>query len=167
MDSTGDYRVFNAQLGHWSNGNWFSNDAYKTRTTYYGSVAGTNLATAKPKTYGWEEDPDLLDEKGWNDSFGVKNAHDDDWYGFGKSAYKPYEVAVPFSKDTTYHCAFCPTEVFVDEDACCVTCGQYIPESEADVIKALISGEESQTRGLIIKPANLTPQLDKRTTYMY
>lgn len=171
MDSTGDYRVFNAQLGHWSNGNWFSNDAYKTRTTYYGSVAGTNLATAKPKTFSWEQDPDLLDEKAWNDSFGVKNVYDDeiedDWNSFGKSAYKPYERGVPFSEDTTYHCMFCPTEVFVDEDACCVTCGNFIPESEADVIKALIGGEESQTRGLIIKPANLTPQLDKRTTYMY
>ena len=28
MDNTGDYRIFNAQLGHWSNGNWFSNYRY-------------------------------------------------------------------------------------------------------------------------------------------
>ena len=171
MDNTGDYRVFNAQLGHWSNGNWFSNDAYKTRTTYFGSVAGTNLTPTKPKTYSWEEDLDLLDEKSWNDSFGVKNTYDettnDDWYGFGKSAYKPLEFGVPFSEEFTYHCTSCPTEVFVDEDACCVTCGQYIPDSEADVIKALISGEETQERGLIIKPANLTPMLDRKTTYMY
>ena len=168
MDNTGDYRIFNAQLGHWSNGNWFSNDAYKTRTTYFGSVAGTKTTATKSQSY--YNDLDLLEEKEWNDSFKSNRAYqddfEDDWSGFGKYAYKPLERGVPFFDDKTYHCPTCSAEVFVDEEACCVSCSRYIIDAETDVVQELMDREEREELGMIMKP--VAPTLTgKKTTYMY
>jgi hypothetical protein len=156
------------QLGHWSNGNWFSNDAYKTRTTYFGSVAGTKTTATKSQSY--YNDLDLLEEKEWNDSFKSNRAYqddfEDDWSGFGKYAYKPLERGVPFFDDKTYHCPTCSAEVFVDEDACCVSCSRYIIDAETDVVQELMDQEEREELGMIIKP--VAPTLTgKKTTYMY
>jgi hypothetical protein len=50
--------------------------------------------------------------------------------------------AEPFIKDKSYHCDLCDEQTLVDWDACCVNCGQYITESENDVInKAVEEGE--------------------------
>ena len=126
MDDTGEYRIFNAQLGHWSGQNWFSNDAYKTRKAYFGSTVMT------------KRDPDLLDEKAWNDSFKATSQYidpyEDDWYGFGKPKGKGVIDDEIFIEDKTYKCSCCEMETWVNEDSCCVDCGAYIIEAEDDVI---------------------------------
>ena len=145
MDDTGDYRIFNAQLGHWNKGNWFSNDAYKTRKTYFGSVAKTKTAGEQVKTQSYYSsiDWDAIDEKSWNDSFKQRNDFyddlEDDWSGFGKSAFKPDPAwGKPFITDKVYDCGTCQSAVMVDEDACCVSCGQYMTEAEGDVVNKMI-----------------------------
>jgi hypothetical protein len=145
MDDTGDYRIFNAQLGHWNKGNWFSNDAYKTRKTYYGSTEkkSTPGTQVKSQSYYNSVDWDAIDEKSWNDSFKARNDHydelEEDWHGFGKSAFKPDPAwAKPFITDKMYGCGTCQSDVMVDEDSCCVTCGQYMTEAEGDVVNKMI-----------------------------
>ena len=64
---------------------------------------------------------------------------EDDWSGFGKSAFKPDPAwGKPFITDKVYDCGTCQSAVMVDEDACCVSCGQYMTEAEGDVVNKMI-----------------------------
>jgi hypothetical protein len=55
MDDSGDYVIFNEDKGHWVDKNWFSNDAYKTCTTYRGNVAMYDYDSIEKK-YDYDKD---------------------------------------------------------------------------------------------------------------
>lgn len=136
MDSNGEYRIFNAQLGHWVGQNWFSNDAYKTRKTYYGNWAATKPLAAG-STYGYgAKSQDYYDDL------------EDDWYGWGKT---PADATAPvygnpYILDKTYHCDPCGVETLVDDNACCVKCGGYVDESESDVVEKILNEEQGSAQ---------------------
>lgn len=139
MDSNGEYRIFNAQLGHWVGQNWFSNDAYKTRKTYYGSFAATKATTGAGFSYG-AKNQDYYDDL------------EDDWYGWGKkstAAVAPV-YSSPFIEDKTYHCEYCKVETLVDDNACCVVCTSYVEESETDVVEKMLRDEQSSSNDKMI-----------------
>jgi predicted glutamine amidotransferase len=145
MDNTGEYRIFNAQLGHWSKGNWFSNDAYKTRKTYYGSLEKKSTPGTQVKSqayYDTQFDWDAIEESEWNKSFGVN----DDWYGHGKAAAKTTDPLwdMPYIDDKTYACHTCASETFVNEDSCCLVCQSYIAEAESDVVDKMLAEDDKR-----------------------
>ena len=145
MDNTGEFRIFNAQLGHWSKGNWFSNDAYKTRKTYYGSTEKKSTPGTQVKSqayYDTQFDWDTIEESEWNKSFGVN----DDWYGHGKAAAKTTDPLwdMPYIEDKTYACQTCAAETFVNEDSCCLVCQEYIAEAESDVVDKMLAEDDKR-----------------------
>ncbi len=127
MDDRGEYRIFNEQLGHWVGNNWFSNDAYKTRTTYYGSAVGKPMTKYQPRTQSYYDK--------WSA---------DDWYGdaaFG-TANLPANTSTsstPYIFDKKYDCFVCADEVYVNDEACCVTCNSYIVDAETDVVNKMLN----------------------------
>lgn len=137
MDNTGEYRIFNAQLGHWSKGNWFSNDAYKTRKTYYGSLEKKSTPGTQVKSQAYYDtwaDWDAIEEREWNESFGAK-------YGGGAAAPS---WDMPYIDDKTYACNTCGTETFVNEDSCCLACQSYIAEAEGDVVNKMLAEDDKR-----------------------
>lgn len=38
INNKGEYYIHNEKLGNWDNGDWFSNDSYKTRSYYFGNT---------------------------------------------------------------------------------------------------------------------------------
>lgn len=130
MDDRGEYRIFNEQLGHWVGNNWFSNDAYKTRTTYFGSTAGANYPKYKPRTQSYYDK--WAAEDFYNSPYGTAVATSVDEYDSSKA----------FITDKKYDCFVCATDVYVNEDACCTGCGSYIIESESDVVNKMIEEDD-------------------------
>jgi hypothetical protein len=131
MDDRGEYRIFGEELGHWVGGNWFSNDAYKTRTTYFGSTAGKPTSKYQPRTQTYYDK--WYDQDFYDSPYGT---------AIKPSADYQYDSSKAFVTDKKYDCFVCADDVYVNEDACCVECGSYIIESESDVVNKLLQEDE-------------------------
>jgi len=119
MDNTGDYRIFNEQLGEWIGGNWFSNDSHSRAVRYYGSTAVTG---SSKYTFDWDDDYDEL--KAWNESFGVSSYQELDDIAFDTKA----------PTQGTYDCPVCKAEdTRVNFNAECMECGAYLLDAVDEV----------------------------------
>jgi len=128
MDDRGEYRIFGENLGHWVGNNWFSNDAYKTRTTYFGSTVGKPSAKYQPRT------------QSYYDKWSYGEAYDEFYDSPYGTAIKPSQEEAYV--DTKYECFVCAQDVHVNDEACCVNCGSYIIESESEVVNKLLEEDE-------------------------
>lgn len=119
MDNTGDYRIFNEQLGEWIGGNWFSNDSHSRAVRYYGSTAVTG---SSKYAYDWEDDFDLEPYE--------------DVYGTDLTIEQLDEIAFDTQAPTqgTYDCPVCKTEdTRVNYNAECMDCGAYLLDAVDEV----------------------------------
>ena len=119
MDNTGDYRIFNEQLGEWIGGNWFSNDSHSRAVRYYGSTAVTG---SSKYTFDWDDDYDEI--KAWNESYGVSSYQELDDIAFDTKA----------PTQGTYDCPVCKAEdTRVNFNAECMECGAYLLDAVDEV----------------------------------
>lgn len=103
LDNTGEYRIFNEQMGEWIGDNWFSNDSHTKRVRYYGSTAVTS--------------------KG-GDAYGIM----DDWYS-DNYYNKSYSTSSTKFLDEKFGCPVCDKEQYVNENAECISCWTYIEDA--------------------------------------
>ena len=124
MDDTGDYRIFNEQLGEWIGNNWFSNDSHSRAVRYYGSTAVTG---SSKYAYDWDDDYDEV--AAYNASFGLEPYE-------GMTLEQLDDIAFDTQAPTqgTYDCPVCKTEnTRVNFNSECMDCGAYLLDAVDEV----------------------------------
>lgn len=136
LDSTGEYRIFNEQVGNWVGENWFSNLSHTNKPIKWDAGYKWN------SDYKWDKataasiyDTDEVDD--WNSSFSKTG---DAMYPYkDKRTYgiDDYDYDARFL-DTTYPCEVCGDDAAqVNYESECLTCFAYIPEAVGAVIQKM------------------------------
>lgn len=117
LDNTGDYHIFNEKAGHWLDGNWYSNDSYKTATRYYGHVAMTphTTATTGVKYYGYSDD---FYDNIWDKPYGSTSK---------KKESESFESEI--ESDNYQACLTCNENGYVDMYGDCAKCAGLIDQA--------------------------------------
>lgn len=132
LDNSGDYRIFNEEVGNWVGENWFSNVSHNSKPVKYDY--GFKLGNKYNDPYGNIYDADEVDD--WNSGFsktgGMYPYTDKRTYGIDD-----YDYDARFL-DTTYPCDVCGDDAAqVNYESECLTCLNYIPEAAGAVIQKM------------------------------
>jgi hypothetical protein len=137
LDNTGDYRIFNEDIGEWVEGNWYSNKthSYKPLKKFmgygdYGYYGGFGTATAKGKT-------ESAYATKYDDNYWQKLEDNRIMYPYESYSADDYDYDAPFL-DTTYKCNGCQVpDAQVNYNSECLDCYSYIHAAADAVIDKL------------------------------
>jgi hypothetical protein len=132
LDNSGDYRIFNEELGNWVGENWFSNLSHNSKPVKYDY--GFKLGNKYNDPYGNIYDADEVDD--WNSGFSKGTMYP---YSNSNNKYglDDYDIDARFI-DTTYQCEVCFDDAAeVNYESECLTCGTYVPAAVSAVIQKM------------------------------